>query len=127
MNGNERGPGNTNGPDLTTCSLAKFAAAVHRAIALIGNDERDRYGARKVFVSAIFRQLARAGHDVGSLDSFKARLVSANCAGLLSLARADLVGAMPRMTVAASEIAHLGSTFHFVVDASARDPWELAS
>jgi len=40
------------------------------------------------------------------------------------LARADLVGAMPRATVAASEIVDRGCTFHFVLDQGCKEAWE---
>jgi hypothetical protein len=34
---------------------------------------------------------------------------------------------MPDAIVADSEVADSGATYHFVVDASTRDPWELAA
>ncbi len=50
-----------------------------------------------------------------NLDAFKSRLIEANRGRLLTLARADMPGAMDRAKVAASEISYLNSTFHFVV------------
>lgn len=120
-------PARTAALDLATCPLPAFAAAVTGAITRIGNDTTERFGARKVFVSAVYRALFVAGFDAWPLSGFKARLVGAQRAGLLSLARADLVGAMPAATVAASEIDSLGATYHFVIDQSAREPWEVAS
>lgn len=105
--------------NLSTCSLQDFATAILGVLPSIGTGRTDRYGARKVFVSAIYRALVRAGHDVGSLDGIKGRMVQALQAGLLLLARADLVGAMPRATVAASEIVDRGCTFHFILDPEA--------
>lgn len=113
--------------DLITCPLVNFSAAVLDAAAHLGTAPTERFGARKAFISALFRALAQAGHDVGSLDSFKARLLDCLVAGHLVLARADLVAAMPRATVAASEIRDRGSEFHFVLDPAAREAWEVAS
>ena len=107
--------------------LTDFAAAVRAALPWIGTDPTSRFGARKVFISAIYRSLCAEGQDVGTLDAFKASLVDCNRAGLLSLARADLVGAMDRAAVTASEIRSLGSEFHFVIDPTAREPWEVAA
>jgi len=113
--------------DLATCSLVTFAAAVRDAAEHVGADAGERFGARKVFVAAVHAELIRTGHQAGSLDAFKVRLLLANRAGHMELARADLVGAMPREAVAASEICDRGSEFHFVLDAAAREPWECAS
>lgn len=48
------------------------------------------------------------------LDAFKRQLLSAHKAGLLVLARADLVAAMNPRDVAESETAHLEARYHFV-------------
>jgi hypothetical protein len=50
-------------------------------------------------------------------------MVAAHQAGLLVLARADLVAAMPRAAVAASAVSVGGAEFHFMVDDAVRDPW----
>jgi hypothetical protein len=72
-----------------------------------------------VFVSALWRQLGEGSSFPGlTLDGFKSRLVAANRQQQLTLARADLVGAMDPREVAASEIRYLNSTFHFVLDRS---------
>ncbi len=75
-----------------------------------------RLGSDRVFVSALWKQLGADRDTLGpNLDAFKSRLLDANRACLLTLARADMPGAMDRATVAASEISYLNSTFHFVV------------
>lgn len=78
-----------------------------------------RFGADRVFISALWKQLdAGAAFPGLTLDAFKKRLLDANRTQQLTLARADMPGAMDRATVAASEIRHLNSTFHFVLDRS---------
>jgi hypothetical protein len=111
--------------DLRTCSLARFATAVHTAIKSVGDGCRERFGQRKVFISAVYVRLVVAGARPGDLDSFKARLMLAATGGLVELARADLVAAMPFDAVAASEISVAGTTYHFVVDPAARERWEV--
>jgi len=75
-----------------------------------------RYG-HKVFVAALWRDLS---HDpriqAMGLSGFKRSLWESHRAGLLELARADLVGAMNDTEVVQSEIAQGNATFHFVVD-----------
>jgi len=94
-----------------------FAAMIIDAIHAVGPD--GRFGPYKVFVSAIWRQLAHDPRRDGmTLDELKQRLLAANRASLLDLARADLVGAMDRDDVAMSEITDRGASFHFVLDAS---------
>jgi hypothetical protein len=95
-------------------SLVAFSDMVYHAIAQV--PEAGRFGSRKVFVSAIWDALPAAERARQNLDSFKAQLFAAHRAQLLSLARADLVAAMPPAAVAASEIEPArGVTFHFVV------------
>ncbi len=78
-----------------------------------------RFGAERVFISALWEQLDEGAAFPGlTLDAFKKRLLDANRKQQLTLARADMPGAMDRATVAASEIRHLNSTFHFVLDRS---------
>lgn len=105
-------------------ALATFAARVRAAIAAIGTAPHERFGAGKVFISAILAVLTV--EMVGARSDFDRALLACNRAGLLSLARADLVAAMPADVVAASEITDRGSSFHFVIDPSAREPWEVA-
>lgn len=86
--------------------------------------ESGRFGARKVFVSAIWEALPQADRARLDLDDFKAQLFAAHRAQLLSLARADLVAAMPAEMVTASQMEpDRGVTFHFVIDPRARDSW----
>ena len=106
---------------LPTCSLAEFAAAARRAVATTGHDANQRYGWRKVFLAAVHGALG--GEGAIHLEAFKRRMVSAHRAGLLVLARADLVAAMPQAAVADSEVSEGGAEFHFVLDDAARDPW----
>ena len=106
---------------LTTCSLAEFAAAARRAVAATGHDAHQRYGVRKVFLAAVHAALG--GEGAIHLEAFQRRMVSAHRAGLLVLARADLVAAMPASAVAGSEVSEGGAEFHFVLDDAARDPW----
>jgi hypothetical protein len=92
---------------------AAFADGVERAARATAEGW---FGDRKVFVSAVWDQLRRdPGWAPLALDDFKARLVAAHRAGLLELARADLVAAMDPALVAASEITADGASFHFVV------------
>ena len=106
---------------LTTCSLAEFAGAVRRAAAAIGHDANQRYGLRKVFLAAVHAALG--GEGAIQRKAFQRRMVRAHQAGLLVLARADLVAAMPPAAVADSEVSEGGAEFHFVLDDAARDPW----
>jgi hypothetical protein len=88
---------------------------VREALPRVGDD--GRYGAEKVFVSAIWQNIERDRRLADlSLDRFKRWLVTANRDGWLVLARADLVGAMDQRLVADSAIEDQGATFHFVLD-----------
>jgi hypothetical protein len=116
-----RSASQTSALTLATCSLADLAAAAGRAVAAIGHDANERYGTRKVFLAVVHAALG--GEGAINLEAFKRRMVSAHRAGLLVLARADLVAAMPRATVAASEVSDGDAEFHFVLDEAARDPW----
>lgn len=103
---------------------------VREALPRVGDD--GRYGAEKVFVSAIWQRIERDRRlaDLSlelSLDRFKRWLVDANRDGWLVLARADLVGAMDQRLVADSEIEDQGATFHFVLDRRAGAPAERGS
>jgi hypothetical protein len=118
--------------NLSTCSPAELGAVVHAACREIGRDTTERFGARKVFVIAVFRALARrellrGDIRVGTLTGFKARLINAQRDGHVVLARADLIAAMDREVVEFSEIESRGATYHFVIDPQAREPWEVGS
>ncbi len=112
---------------LNSNERVSFATIVIAAIALIGSSLTERVGTRKVFISEIYRVVASSGFDVGSIENFKALLVAAHRAGHLSLARANFVAAMDPAVVAASETVTDCASFHFVIDPSAMEPWEVAA
>ncbi|MDY7225896.1 hypothetical protein [Hyalangium rubrum] len=70
-----------------------------------------RFGDDRVFISHVWRAMQGQGLDE---QSFKRRLIEANQKRLLSLSRADMVELMDPADVSASEIQHLGATFHFI-------------
>ena len=70
-----------------------------------------RFGDDRVFISHVWRAMQAPGLDE---QSFKRRLLEANQKRLLSLSRADMVELMDPSELAASEIQHLGATFHFI-------------
>jgi hypothetical protein len=90
-------------------SLEEFARRVREAA---GSARSGVFGDRKVFISALWRDLSGSG--AGTLDQFKQQLVEANRRGLLRLYRADLVEEMDPAEVAASATRYLDATFHFV-------------
>lgn len=74
------------------------------------------FGDRKVFISAVWDELRRSGQwSALSIADFKRRLLEAQRAGTMELARADLVAAMDPELVAASETLADGASFHFIV------------
>ncbi|HWU87722.1 MAG TPA: hypothetical protein VN253_10630 [Kofleriaceae bacterium] len=90
-------------------------AMIHEVISRVGAE--GRFGAAKVFVSAIWHSIERDRRWADlSLDRFKRWLVAANRDGWLVLANADLIGAMDSELIAESEIRDHGATFHFVLD-----------
>ncbi len=99
---------------MTLMNATDFTAAVLAAASQV--PAAGRFGADRVFISALWKQLGENRDALGpTFDDFKTRLLAANRALALALARADMPGAMDRAKVAASEVAHLNSTFHFVV------------
>ncbi|TKC94593.1 hypothetical protein [Polyangium fumosum] len=94
-----------------------FAARVQAA----ANSSRNAWptsGSDKVFVSVLFAELAASGATVGiDLDAFKACLLEAHRARLLSLSRCDLVEAASAADVEASVIRYLSAEFHVVMRA----------
>lgn len=107
--------------DLTT-----FAATVHALARPIEENPtpdgraRGRFG-RKVFLAAIRRALRDTDYARLAPEMIDRLLIDAHRAGLIELARADLVAAMDPAEVRASEIRHLEATYHFVV-AERTDP-----
>lgn len=94
-------------------SLAKFAASVQEAAN--SSAEGQRFGDNKVFISEVARNLQIPR---GDLRAFKRRLLQAREAGLLGLARADLVEAMdPRQVDDSETVDDFGygsEQYHFV-------------
>lgn len=88
--------------------LGDFASAVRAAAARATDGV---FGERKVFIRDVWRDPAFAGIE---LDDFKRRLVVAHKAGLVSLVRADLAGAMNPDAIRESETAHLEARYHFI-------------
>lgn len=99
-------------PDVESASLEAFS---RRALDAARSSPTGRWGEHKVFVSHAWSQYQKV-HDGSALDleSFKNMLVRANRARLLFLSRADLVEEMNAEDVRRSEIASLGTTFHFI-------------
>ncbi|WP_245682343.1 hypothetical protein [Archangium gephyra] len=95
-------------PRPTDDGLPAFA---ERVLHTARHAESGRFGDDRVFISHVWR--AMRGHGLDE-QSFKNRLVEANQKRLLSLSRADMVELMDPADVEASEIRHLGSTFHFI-------------
>lgn len=107
---------------LEDASPHEFAQAVLDTIPRVGSAPNERFGSQKVFISALYRRMAKDGYN-GGLDTFKQQLLAARRAGLLNLLRADLIGAMPGAAVDASETGAGSSAVHFVRDPTAKNPW----
>jgi hypothetical protein len=108
---------------MTRHDLSKLADDVRSSVASLPTEHPGRFG-HKVFISAA---RAALGGDAALSDAeFKRQLFAAHRAGLIQLARADLVAAMDPVAVAASETQVDGATFHFVIDSAAHDPWTTA-
>lgn len=104
-------------PPAVPWTEATLISAVPEVIARIAPP--GRFGDDKVFVAALWRQLRDSRRFPGlTLDELKTHLVAASQQRQLTLARADLVGAMDPAELAASEIRVRSATFHFVVDRS---------
>lgn len=107
-------------------NLSNFVAIVNSELpyiqAEVGADDRakGRFGDRKVFIAALWRMLRTHPRLHGMTEQqFKQRLFEAHRARLLTLARADLIGAMDLQEVRDSEYEQSpGVTYHFVVDQS---------
>jgi hypothetical protein len=75
-----------------------------------------RFGGYKVFINHVWNQLRdEPRFSPLGLDGFKAKLVEANRANLLTLSRADLVQLMDPADVRESETTYLTATFHFIL------------
>lgn len=88
--------------------------------------EGEKEGARgitgqKAFISDVYDRMPAADRArVGSLDSFKNRVVALSQNGHLTMSRSDAQGDMDTTKVDRSEIAHMGGRTHFIVDRSDR-------
>jgi hypothetical protein len=92
--------------------LAGFAESVLGAAQATATG---RWHGNKVFISHVWKELQRQGvAGAMTFEDFQGRLIEANRARLLELSRADLVQAMPREDVRASETTYLNASFHFV-------------
>lgn len=98
-------------PAADALDLPAFAAAV---LAAARGCKTGRYGADTVFVNHVHRAYAAAGHPELSLAAFKDRLLDANAAGLLQLARADEPTRADADDVRDSEIKRLHTLFDLV-------------
>ncbi len=99
-------------PTDSAFDLVTFSRQVNHAAGLV---EQPRYGESKVFIQHvwdIFRK--QSDGSEWTLSEFKQRLVEANRENLLTLSRADLVGAMDQQLIGASEIRLPHATFHFI-------------
>lgn len=90
-----------------------LAAFAERARAAARHCSSGRFGANKVFIAHVWRQMR---DELGGMDleAFKRRLTEANNARLLRLSRADLVEAMEPRDVEESQTEYLNAWFHFI-------------
>lgn len=118
-------------------TLPDFADAVNELASQVRPETghqgkpRGRYGAKKVFVAAIWRAAQQDPRFRGmTREQFNDMLIRAQRESRVDMARADLVGAMDSAEVADSEIVYRDqagrpiASFHFVADPSAQEPWE---
>lgn len=102
-------------PPAAAAAAPSFAAALRRAALAVPLE--GRFGERKIFLAAVWDELRRApAWQELSLADFKARVLAAHRAGEVSLARADLVGAMSPQLVERSEVTTAaGDAVHFLL------------
>jgi hypothetical protein len=98
-------------PGSWSASEEGLHAFAERVLQVARGARAGRFGDDRVFISQVWRAMQRPGLDE---QSFKGRLLEANQKRLLSLSRADMVELMDPAELAASEIQHLGATFHFI-------------
>lgn len=111
-----------------TMSQSEFAKAVLQIASRIRTEPgeqgkpKGRFGPVKVFIAAIWRVAERDPRFKGmTRDEFNRRLAQAHRDSQISMARADLVGAMDFPEVRDSEVKDRGAEFHFVHDEQAKD------
>ena len=91
--------------------LASFVATLHE---VARTTKSGRFGANKVFISHVFRELQRRGGMDLPRETFNRCLIEAHTRDHVTLSRADLVEAMNPEDVRESEVQHQNSRFHFV-------------
>lgn len=107
-----RGQPSENAESHPPSDLAEFATRVRE---LARTSPTGRFGDNKVFLSHLWERFQEQARDNGiSREEFNRRLVEANRQNLLTLSRADLVGAMAPQDVQASEIRLSDTTYHFL-------------
>ncbi len=105
------------GGQVALSSDREFADAVRDALSKIGHE--GRFG-NKVFLSDIWKFVSRNPRfRQMTVADFRKALLHANRLHYLTLARADLAGAMDPQRMQDSEMTDRGSTFHFVLDEEA--------
>lgn len=115
-------------PDILLATMVRSAIFDIAPLAGPSGRPATRFGSSKVFISALWDHMRECDHYLirdRDLQWFKTwllegmRMVDDTGDPLVSLARADLVGAMDSAAVQRSEIRDRGATFHFVLDPSA--------
>ncbi|WP_121970640.1 hypothetical protein [Leptolyngbya sp. BC1307] len=92
--------------------LEDFANTV---LAAAKDTEEGWFGDHKVFISQVWKTLSSQQPDWNlTLDEFKQKLLAASRKEWINLSRADLGYSLDSEDVAASEIIHLQSQFHFI-------------
>jgi len=80
-----------------------------------------RFTPDKVFISAVWKKMSGDPKFLAvSREDFERAILSGMRTGKISLARADVVGAMNPSEVKGSEISSRGATFHFIIDKNAK-------
>jgi len=98
-------------PPLLLLSPREFAARIQQAIQELPQGP----ATGRMLVAALYRALEDRGETSGlALGEFKDRLLTAHRAGLLDLCRAEPTDRVEASILAASEIRHLGITYHLV-------------
>jgi len=97
-------------PELPQVDLIGFARRVQEIAKTV---TAGRFGENKVFIAYVWDRFQDSPDGI-SREEFDERLVEANRRDLLTLSRADLVGAMNPVDVERSEIRRPHASFHFV-------------
>ncbi|HEX4337174.1 MAG TPA: hypothetical protein VH062_14750 [Polyangiaceae bacterium] len=107
--------GTSKGNGASTADLREPADFASRVLAVAHGSAVRRFGPTKTFIGSVWAAL-RSDRDMDRIGEtrFKQLLADAHRRGLLTLSRADLVTAMDPDDVNASEVNHLGATYHFI-------------